>query len=436
MDEIAPAPAGSSALHHTHYLSHVIGPRGSTTPQEAQAVEYARQVLESEGLKPAKETFSSATSAWRPYAMIAALALTIETIFLFGGDGGAIIAAMSMAFLLGLVLLEIASQDNLLRWVLPKSHGQNVWARLSPSSGAAQRVVLIGHLDSHRTPKLFSTPAWQRAFGWLMPAGLLSMAASLLLFILSIYPGGMWWRALSMLPALIAWWISVLTFEADYTPYTAGANDNATGAGVVLSLAARLKEQPLQNIEVWVLCSSCAEVGGYGTADFLARHRDELISPADRSGGQPGSAYCITLNAVGGSGTHPCYLTHETFLTTTPSDPELLRLADELAARRPELGAQRTGLSGTYTEGRIAARSGLRTLTLVNVGQDGSVPHWRQATDTFENVDEAAVRDTETFVWELLQALDAQQTPLPPPPAETAPPAVEDVILGPEDEGG
>ena len=41
----------SHAMQHIQHLSMTIGPRGSTTPQEKQAAEYARQQFEALGLE-------------------------------------------------------------------------------------------------------------------------------------------------------------------------------------------------------------------------------------------------------------------------------------------------------------------------------------------------------------------------------------------------
>jgi hypothetical protein len=411
MDRNAIAPVDSSALEHARYLAEVIGPRGSTTPQEVHAAEYARQVLDEAGLQPVEETFTSARSAWRPFALASALALMAEVLFLFAGQIGAVLASALMALVLGSVLLELAFQGNPLRWALPKGQSQNVWARLPAAGEIKQRVLLIGHLDTHRTPKLFSTPRWLSLLPLLAPASLGVVTLNTLFFVAGIFFASGWWRSLSMILALVPWWLSVLTFEADYTPYTTGAADNASGAGVVLSLAARLKQQPLQATEVWVLCSGCKEVGGYGAADFFARHRDELRPAGDEHSDKPGSAYCITFDSVGGAGTGPCYLTQESLLSTVHSDAGLVCLADEVAARRPELGAYRLAMAGTYTEGRIAAGAGLRVLTFFNLPKEGYVPHWRQPTDLWTNVDGSVVQNTEQFVWELLQALDQSPGP-------------------------
>ena len=50
------------ALRHIRHLTETIGPRGSTTPQERQAAEYARDVLRGLGIEARLESFQSGRS--------------------------------------------------------------------------------------------------------------------------------------------------------------------------------------------------------------------------------------------------------------------------------------------------------------------------------------------------------------------------------------
>ncbi len=393
-----------SAMDHARYLAEMIGPRGPTTPHEAYAAEYAYQVLEEAGLQAVKEAFGSPKSYWRPYALAATVALMAHVLFLFGGVAGAVLASGLMLFALVITLFYLTFRRNPLHQIFSRGQSQNVWAAIPAAGQARRRVLLVGHLDTHRTPKLFSTPLWLRFFKlfiWLNPS---AMALSTLIFWASIVWDVGGWRAFSLALALVPWWVSVLAFEADYTPHSVGANDNASGVGVVLSLAARLKQQPLQTSEVWAMCTGAKEVSGYGIADWLAHHASEL-GPVGRNG-KIDQAFCIVVDSVGGQGTTPCYLSKETFLTSAPGDPHLLRLADQVAGRRSDLGARRATADGMYTEARIAASAGLASLAFVNLRQDGSLPHWHQSSDVIANLDNMVIQGTESFVWELLQALD------------------------------
>jgi len=386
-----------STMDHIRYLAETIGPRGSTTPQEAEAARYAARVLQEAGLKPVTEPFTSARSAWYPYALFSGLALVGALLFWVGGRWGAAVALALTLLALVSTLLELAFRPNPLRRVLPKGRSQNVWARIEPRDEVREQVVLLGHLDTHRTPLVFSTDGWTRLFAGLVPVGLVSVVILIGLFAAGIVAPGPVWRLLSLPFALVALGLLLVTLQADLTPYTAGANDNGSGAGVVLSLARRLAEEPLAHTSVWAVLSGCEEVGCYGADAFAQAHRDEL-----------GRAVWIAIDGVGGAGASPSYLAHETFLLTTHSDPDLLALADQVAARHPELDARARSFRGAYTEGAIGGKHGFRVLSLGAHRRDGALPEWHRPTDVVENLDPDVVARSETFLWELLREIDRQ----------------------------
>ncbi len=386
-----------TAMDHIRHLAVNIGPRGSTTSKEAEGASYAAQALQNIGLQPVTETFVSARSAWYPYVLFSGLLLISELFFLFCGRWGAITALVLSLIGFVSVLVELTFRPNPLRWILPKAKSQNIWARLPSRDQSRQHVVLLGHLDTHRTPLVFSSDRWVRFFGRLVPLGLVSCVLVIALFSIGIASTMLLWKILSLPLTLVGLVLFVLTLQAGFSPYTAGANDNATGAGVVLSLAERLKKEPLANTTVWALLSGCEEVACYGADAFAKSHRDELGTPA-----------WISLDSVGGMGAGPAYLKRETFLLTTKSDPDLLSLADDIAARHPELGAYSHIFKGAYTEGVIGAKYGFRVLTLVGHRRDGVLPEWHRPTDVFENVDPDTVKRTEDFVWTLLKEIDQE----------------------------
>ena len=56
---------------------------------------------------------------------------------------------------------------------------------------------------------------------------------------------------------------------AERTPFTAGANDNASAVGLVLTLAEAPVSPPLAHTRVWQACTGCEEVQHYGADPFL-----------------------------------------------------------------------------------------------------------------------------------------------------------------------
>jgi hypothetical protein len=385
------------ALDHVRHLSLNIGPRGSTTSAETEAAAYAWGVLDRLELTPQMQRFKSAISAWRPFALAATLGLLALALYPLGGRATAGVAAAIAAVALVSSFLELNFWPNPLRWLLPKRVSQNVWAVLPASGAAAQRVVVVGHLDSHRTPFIFGSAARLKLFGVLVVLAFLSFAALTALYLAGAFVQEDILYQVSLAPAFFLLVLLVMSLQADMSPYTHGANDNATGAAVVLALAERLKDEPLANTEVWALNSGCEEVGLYGAAAFVREYREKLRD-----------ACFIPLDSVGGPGAGPCFITREGMVQRYHSDPGLVALCREVAAQRPELGAYPAVMKLAYTEGAIGVRNGLRTLTFVNLTPAGELPHWHQPSDVFENVDPDVLSRTSEFLWELLQRVDGR----------------------------
>ena len=390
-----------SAMEHVCYLAETIGPRGSTTAQEAEAARYAERVLREAGFEPATEHFTSARSNWHPYALFSGLVLVGELLFWVGGRWGAWAALALTVMAMASVLLEMTFRSNPLRWLLPRGRSQNVWARVPPRQEPREQVVLMGHLDSHRTPLVFSTAGWLKLFSLLVPTGLVCVVILGGLFAAGSLSADLVWKLLSLPFALVVLGLALITLQADLTPYTAGANDNATGAGVVLDLATRLKQAPLAHTTVWAVLSGCEEVGCYGADAFARAHMQEL----------QGAAW-LAIDSVGGSKASPSFLKRETFLLTVHSDPGLAALFERVAGRCPELDASSTSMRGAFTEGSIGAKYGFRVLSLIGHRRDGALPEWHRPTDVVANVDPNVVARTEKLVWELLQEIDREQAQL------------------------
>jgi hypothetical protein len=385
------------ALEHVRHLSVDIGPRGSTTTAEAAAAAYAWGVLDKLGLSPRMQRFTSGTSQWRPFALAITLTLLAVAVYPLAGRATAILATVLAATTLLSAYLELNFTTNPVRWLLPKRPSQNVWTVIPAAGNPAQRLVLVGHLDTHRTPFVFRSPLHLKVFQVLVIAAFASMAALVLLYIAGSILQDHIIYLISLAPAIVLILDLIMTVQPDMTPYTPGANDNASGAAIVLTLAERLKDEPLANTEVWAINSGCEEVGCYGAIAFLRDHREELKD-----------AHFIVLDSVAGPGSGPCYITREGMTKPYRSDPALVALADQIAADRPELGAYSSVMPLGFTEGAIGIKNGLPSLTFVNLRPDTVLPHWHRPDDVFENVDADVLARTQAFVWELLQRIDSR----------------------------
>ena len=240
----------ATLLSHVHTLSVDIGPRGSTTPGERRGAEYCQAELEKLGYPAVIEGFLSARSIFLPHLLASGFMLLAFILYLLAGRWSA--AAAFGVSLISLVsqLLELGFKDNLFRWIVPKGQSQNVVAIAPPAREHRQDLVLIGHIDTQRTPLIFRSKAWVDAYKAFTTVAFVLFAIQVLLFALGWFFQWNWLWYAAIPSALCAIVLAAMCIQADLTPFTAGANDNATAVSMVLTLAKQLRNTPLQHTRV------------------------------------------------------------------------------------------------------------------------------------------------------------------------------------------
>ena len=255
-------------------------------------------------------------------------------------------------------MLELGFIDNPLRRIMAKATGQNVVTTIAPAAEHRQDLVLIEHIDTPRTPIVFSTPRWVATYKAFTTVVFVLFAAQTLLYLLGTVTGWPWLWPLTGLSAVGAVLLMAMCIQADLTPFTAGANDNASAVGLVLTLAETLRSEPLHH----------PRLGWHAPAV----RRCNTTAPSTSFGGtatalkQPS---VIAFEMLGCAG--PSWLTNEGIVVPFHADPGLLRLAEEVAAQHPELGAYPTQISGGNTEMADALRLGIPAITLGGHGESG-----------------------------------------------------------------
>lgn len=392
-----------TTLQHVEHLAKTIGPRGSTTSKEQAAHDYCQATLEALGYHVRREVFLSITSGWQPYALALGLMALAVGLFVVTGRGsnaqmGALAAAALGALVAGSFFLHVTHRSNPLVWVLPLAPSQNVWAVAEPSGEARRRVVVTGHVDTATHALAMQSPALWRLFQVLT-----TLTGAALVVLVGLFVWGLF--TTDALPRTIALYLLVLlaidlvfTVQPDFTPYVVGANDNATGAAAVLTLAERLKAEPLEQTQVFLINTGCEEVGCTGLADWIERH----------GAGEAAGASYLALDNIGGKGSPVNYVLDETVLLPVKADPGLVRLAEQVAAEHPELGAKPFHYRGLYSEMSIAAVHGQKALGLLNFDpQTKMPPHFHTARDNMDNIDPEVLARSEAFAWALLRKIDA-----------------------------
>ena len=238
-------------MEHLYHLAVTIGPRGSTTLQEREAATYALNQFEQAGLEPKWDSFLAPVSGWRPFVIAPLGSILAIFILLVPNTWALLIALLLSATTINQILAELYFYPNLLRNFVPKKLSQNVWAQIQPTEQPKIKMILVGHIDTHRTPWVFSSQNSLRFFGWVSTVGMVSnillpfyiillTIASLSQFESTIFNLILNYRWLILILIPIFLIILFISHQADTTPFTNGANDNASGASIVLSLAQQI----------------------------------------------------------------------------------------------------------------------------------------------------------------------------------------------------
>jgi hypothetical protein len=152
--------------------------------------------------------------------LFSGLVLLSVALFWWGGRWVASAALLTVTSLVS-VLLELAFRPNPFRWILPKGQSQNVWARVQPRQEALDNVVLIGHLDTHRTPLLFAKRC-VRLLGNLVPSAMGACFLLMAAFVARIFLASpiLSYAALPLAVVILALFLFMV--QADFTPFAAG----------------------------------------------------------------------------------------------------------------------------------------------------------------------------------------------------------------------
>ncbi len=386
-------PQVSLLLKHIRALSVDIGPRGSTFDGERLGAEYVQDEIKRLGLEPTWENFQSARSIFLPHILGSLIMLLAFAIFPLGGSISAFLAALLSLLVIVNELLELGFKDNLFRRIVPKAGSQNVFTVIPPAGEHRRDLVLVGHIDTQRTPVFFRSPRWVKIYDNFVTVIFISYIIQLVLYTLAIFLPLSWIWYATIPSAICAVIMAAFFIEADLSPFTAGANDNATAVGMVLTLAEELKQNPLQHTRVFAVCTGCEEVQHYGMIDWYQRHRADLKSPR-----------AVVFEMLGVDG--PAWLTREGIIVPFRPDPELASACEGLAAEHPEWGAYPSAISGGNTEMADAVRAGVPAITLFGLTRDGVAPYWHQKEDTFDKMNPDVLQRTWDFTRALIDRID------------------------------
>jgi hypothetical protein len=279
----------------------------------------------------------------------------------------------------------------LLSRVLPAPASLNV-VGCAGARKPRQRVVLSAHLDgaqagwlfSERVADFFAGRSRRGAGGsdgprgpHALPRALLFAAAGLAL--------ASWLGASGLLMATARAAVTVLLaagaaagLEWGLARPSPGANDNASGVAALLTCAEQLLAQLPEDTELWIVATGAGEVGACGMRAFCDAHSDWRAD----------STCFVNFESVGGGSLH--WVRSEGTLDRVEYPPLLRELARRVAASGVFGEVKPTDLLAG-SDGRVPARRGHPTLTLVSLEPNGVPRHYHRPDDLPEALDMATV---------------------------------------------
>jgi hypothetical protein len=385
------------ALIHIRYLSETIGGRGSCTHDERRAADYLAEEMKAAGLSNVRtEPYRGTPSTYRPYAMAFGLALLSTLLaWLFTSRFVLIVAAIFNILGAQGMLAETDFTFNWMRRVLPTATSQNAVGTIPSSKDIRHRAILCAHIDTHRTPVFYSSATWHALFSYLVSGAFLSLILGALIYSLGALFYWNWVLWIGLVFAAVQIFALVLCLHADLTPFSPGANDNASGVGVILEIGKYLAAHPFEHTEVCLAFTGCEETAAYGMAAFLDAHADALGK----------NAVYIILDEVGLGAIN--YLTNDGLILKRPTHPQALSLARQAvdALQGIEV-SEKTGIA--YTDALVATKRGLIALTINAYQEPGKSEemHWHQMSDTCDHVDPQVLYKAAAFTWQVLKTID------------------------------
>lgn len=386
----------SPPMYYINKICSVFEGRGSATPTLEKAADYIFYLLQEAGLKRmSKDQFPGSQSTYKPYA----LAFSAACI-------GSLLAAIQpqplvlgiAALLNDLALAGLIARSNFsaswMDWMTPHGQATNITGKAPAAGEADRKVLLVAHLDAHRTPIFYSTPTWQRLFPYLLAIPAASMAIGFLLYAGGFLMNWPWMRIPALVLTVCQLIPAILCWTADLSPYSPAANDNASGVAVLVRLAHHLSASPLPRTDVWLLVDDCEETACDGMLHFLASRSQEF----------PSNTPVIAVDEVGNQ--HLRVITRDGLLIRHKSRPEIVQAAESAAKQVSGFEVQ-TADGIAFTDATAAARMGYPAVSLVSHPDSEHVSYWHQSGDLPEHVDPATLLQAEQYILQLLKVIDA-----------------------------
>ena len=378
------------ALKHIRKLVLEIGPRPAGSLNETKAIYYAKEVMSDLGYKTNIVSFP-----FSPPKIIHVISLIIGTLLIFAGlyFNKFPFVSIWMPFIV-VLLLEI---DKKISAKYPKTGISQYLITEEPEEYHGPNLLICAHLDSARIIG-YKNESLRWIYNHTLP--IIQRVSFLITFSSIIVLAGMnfpiWYRYLIIAISLtVGCWIilsesviKILNSEI----YSPGANDNASGVGVLLALAEYYKTISQTKICPKFLLTGAEETGMHGSQYFVNKLNNTS------------SMVVINLDMVG-TGKNLYYVKNEGLIFQQSTDKSINRLLESVATNiKPIAFTVRSGDYAPFVKKGIAAVS-----LQMGGSKDGELAYHSQF-DTVELIDPVALELTGKTVVGLNERLLIQKS--------------------------
>ncbi|MDD5748426.1 MAG: M28 family peptidase [Actinomycetota bacterium] len=382
---------------HTLTLSKKIGRRPPGSENEAASASYILHSMSELEINVDMETISSWNSDWSALVLICFIALFAYSAYLLNMT----ISVVLSLFTFFAFLMETFSWGILSR-LFPRSTASNIVAKINPSQERRKIVVLSANYD---TPKS-SFFGRKRVSRFFRPFYFMCFISILIFCGLSIFGAigklakfhksvltQVW---LCCLPfALLVFLFALILLQTELNKnYTAGANDNASGVAVLLSVLSSLASAPLEFVEVWGVATARAYAGGRGMVSFLRRHRRKLKKSLILNIDHPGRGQ---LSVV----------TREGVIFGFRSSRKIIAIVKSISRKSKRLSTGKAKNRVKKSDSMVALARGYNALTIGGFS-GGTFPGWRSPDDTFDHLERDNMDKAIRLIVAILDEVDSR----------------------------
>jgi hypothetical protein len=386
---------GQQVYHVVEELSVRVGPRPAGSEGELRALDYVADELEKSCHRVRRIPVRGIPGQFpRELLILVGMVFLVYSIYRLVESPSAMLTYLVAFF--GLPRLISAGRKRASAAAERKS--ENVIGYLSAMQETRGNLVLCAHLDSAKANRV-PGELWPKIHRFIMRAWMpfvFAMAGAAALRWLDMrlaLPLRFFWQPTRDLGLAFA--IFLLVFESFYMyisrgdAYSPGANDNASGVGVVLALAGHLHDAPPAHLDMHYLLFTAEELGLIGSERFV--EATEL--PKE-------STYVINLDMVG-AGKQLCYVRGSGLIPPRLTDRKLNALITEAY---PAIKSHYYFMGNT--DFASFAAKGYRAASLCTKGDSQAETVYHTERDTLEHIEAESLQLTADTVRKVIRMLD------------------------------